>query len=135
VFFNINIFTMSIGQKIKQLRKDSKMSQGDLADKLGIDRTNVSAWETDKADPRWANIKAMAKLFDVSVEAFLEEDEALKPKPGDEQNVINTALALVLSELAEINAERKGISEKEALTLLMKKGGSTLSGLDRLLSH
>lgn len=126
---------MSIGQKIKSLRKGLGLSQEGLGEKIGVDRSNISAWETDKAEPRWANIKAMAKLFGVSIEQLLDDEDGQPPSPGDQNNVVNTALALLISEVAELKAHKEGISLAEALNLLKKKGGPTLAGLDKLLSQ
>ena len=124
---------MSIGQKIKELRKGLGLSQQGLADKIEVDRSNVSAWETDKAEPRWTNIKAMAKLFGVSIQVLLEDDED-QVKPGDSSNVILNAVALLLSEVAVLKADKEGITPDEALIALKKKGGPTLADLDKLLS-
>lgn len=126
---------MSIGQKIKTLRKGQGLSQEGLGEKIGVDRSNISAWETDKAEPRWTNVKAMAKLFGVSIEQLLEEEEIQLLQPGDKDNVIYSALALVIIEIAELKAHKEGITLQEALNLLKKKGGPTLAGLDKLLSQ
>ncbi len=126
---------MSIGQKIKSLRKGLRLSQEELSDKIDVDRSNISAWETDKAEPRWANIKAMAKLFGVSIEQLLDDDDIKQPNPGDQNNVVYSALALVISEIAELKAHNEGTTPQEALNALKKKGGSTLADLDNLLSQ
>jgi transcriptional regulator with XRE-family HTH domain len=124
---------MSIGQKIKELRKGLGLSQQGLADKIEVDRSNVSAWETDKAEPRWGNIKAMAKLFGVSIQVLLEDEEE-QVKPGDPNNVILNAVALLFSEVAVLKAENEGTTPGEALIALKKKGGPILADLDKLLS-
>lgn len=36
---------MEIGKKITDLRKNNKLSQEDLAEKLGITRQTISKWE------------------------------------------------------------------------------------------
>ena len=56
-----------IGQFIKKLRKDNKMSQDDLAEKLYLTRQAISSWETGKTIPNVDNIKDLANIFNVSM--------------------------------------------------------------------
>lgn len=37
---------MKFGENLKYLRKSKKMSQEDLAEKVGVSRQSVSKWET-----------------------------------------------------------------------------------------
>ena len=39
------------GQEIKELRKKSKLSQQELADKIGVNRVTVARWEADVKKP------------------------------------------------------------------------------------
>lgn len=58
---------MMIGENIQKLRKESGLSQEDLAEMLGVSRQAVSKWESDAAQPTMVNIIALAKAFDVSI--------------------------------------------------------------------
>ena len=42
---------MSLGTTISRLRAEKKLSQGELADALGVSRQSVSKWETDASIP------------------------------------------------------------------------------------
>ena len=42
---------MKFGENLKLIRKSKKISQEDLADKLGISRQSVSKWETGENYP------------------------------------------------------------------------------------
>lgn len=66
---------MTFGNKLLQLRKDRKMSQDTLAEKLNVSRQAVSKWELDEALPDTNNIIKIADLFYVSVEYLVNEDE------------------------------------------------------------
>lgn len=80
---------MSVGLKIKTLRKEFKMTQEDLAKKLGVAPTSVSAWERDANKPLMDKIMIMAELFNVpfthffDVEEYTETDEVLIPLYGN----------------------------------------------------
>lgn len=56
-----------IGQFIKKQRKENKMSQDDLAEKLYLTRQAVSSWENGKTVPSIDNIKDLANIFNVSI--------------------------------------------------------------------
>ena len=61
-----------ISEKIKYLREQYNYSQSDLADKLGIVRTSVLAWENQTSVPAMKHIVELAKLFRVSTDYLLE---------------------------------------------------------------
>ena len=54
------------------LREQYNYSQSDLADKLGIARTSVLAWENQTSVPAMKHIVELAKLFRVSTDYLLE---------------------------------------------------------------
>lgn len=60
-----------IGEFIKLLRVEKRMSQEDLALKLNITRQTVSKWETGISLPTIANLKEMTKIFDVDIEELI----------------------------------------------------------------
>lgn len=59
---------MSIGERITDLRKEKKLSQGQLADLLGVSRQAVSKWENDAASPDTLNLVKIADALDTEVE-------------------------------------------------------------------
>lgn len=61
-----------LGQRIKQLRKQRKMTQEDLADLLHVTRSAVSSWETGKRTPDIYMIRKIADLFDVSTDDLIK---------------------------------------------------------------
>ncbi|OXS75565.1 LexA family transcriptional repressor [Lysinibacillus sp. KCTC 33748] len=66
---------MTVGEKIKTLRKEFKLTQDDLAKKLGVAPTAVSAWERNANKPLMDKIMVMAELFNVPFTHFFEVDE------------------------------------------------------------
>lgn len=56
---------MTISSNIKRLRKERRMSQTDLAERLGIKHSAISAWEIGRNEPLMGNIEKMAIIFDV----------------------------------------------------------------------
>lgn len=66
---------MTLGEKIRDLRDDFRMTQADLAKELGVAISTVSAWEHGKADPSWLNAICLADLFGVSLDELAGRDE------------------------------------------------------------
>ncbi len=64
---------MSIGNNIKALREERKLTQIQVADALDISFQAVSSWERDEYKPDTDNLIKLAELFDVSVSAIAEE--------------------------------------------------------------
>lgn len=59
---------MSIGERITKLRKDAKLSQGQLADLLGITRQAVSKWENDLSSPDTLKLIQLSDVLNTDVE-------------------------------------------------------------------
>ena len=66
---------MTLGQKIKKLRSDKKLTQKELADQLHVSFQTVSKWESDLNEPDLSTIRQIAKLFDCSLEYLINEEE------------------------------------------------------------
>ena len=69
---------MTLGEKIKELRTLNKISQEYIAEQLGVSRQSVSKWETGLSIPSTENLIALAKIFQVSVEALTHPHTAIK---------------------------------------------------------
>ncbi len=55
------------GAVIKELREKNKMTQRDLADKLGVSDKSVSKWETSRGLPDISLLEPIAEAFRISV--------------------------------------------------------------------
>ena len=87
---------MTFGNKLLQLRKNRKMSQDMLAEKLNVSRQAVSKWELDEILPDTDNLIKIADLFFVSVEYLVNEDvyrvessSKIKLQDIDKYDVVN----------------------------------------------
>ena len=67
---------MTLGEKIYRLRTDRNMTQEQLAEKLGVTRQSISKWEGDLVKPEIEKLKAMAKLFEVSLDDLISDEAA-----------------------------------------------------------
>ena len=61
---------MTIGNRIRTLRKQLNYSQEYVAEQLDVTRQAVSKWEKDLTSPDTDNIIQLAKLLNSTVEYF-----------------------------------------------------------------
>ena len=57
----------SVGKRIETLRKSKKISQEDLAEKVGVSRTTIYKWESGTAKPNFAKLQALACALETTV--------------------------------------------------------------------
>ena len=60
-----------MGQIIKELRKEKKLTQTQLAELLFVSQDTISLWELGKSLPDVENLVKMTKLFGVSADYLL----------------------------------------------------------------
>ena len=66
---------MDFSKNLKNLRLSVKMSQKELANKLGICQSNISDWENDVSRPEYERLIEIAEIFDVSLDELLGRKE------------------------------------------------------------
>ena len=75
---------LSLPANISKLRKENAMTQGQLAEALGVTFASVSKWERGAATPELNLIAEMADLFAVSIDALI----GYEFRNNDRENVI-----------------------------------------------
>ncbi len=70
---------MNLSEKIYTYRKGLGLSQEALAEELSVSRQAVSKWETGEATPELAKIPVMAKLFHVTADHLLSDEDPISP--------------------------------------------------------
>ncbi len=65
---------MNIGNNIKQLRQQKKLTQDWVAEKLGVSYQAVSKWENNANTPDIALLPEIANLFGVSIDALFSDN-------------------------------------------------------------
>lgn len=87
---------MTIGDKIRTLRKEKGFNQTELGERLGVKTNAVSKWECGRVeDIPMSKVKMMANLFDVPVSYLIDDDPATDSEK-------NTPDELTLTEGEEI---------------------------------
>ena len=63
---------MTIGEKIRQLRKEKGLTQDAVASALEISRQAIAKWESDQSSPSTENLVKLSNLFNVSLEELVD---------------------------------------------------------------
>lgn len=71
---------MTLEEKLCKYRKERKMSQAEVAEKLNVTRQKVSRWEHGTAVPNIETMKQLAEIYGVSVTEMLEQPSVKKVK-------------------------------------------------------
>lgn len=73
---------MKLSEKIIRLRKGRGLSQEELAERLGVSRQAVSRWESGTALPDAGNLRQISRLFEVSADYLLDEEQESPKVPA-----------------------------------------------------
>ena len=82
-----------IGKFILKLRKEKKMTQQELADKLNVTDRAVSHWENGRSIPDVSLYKPICEIFNITVNEFLSGEKLSKEdniNKADENLIILT---------------------------------------------
>lgn len=59
------------GKILRELRKENKVTQPELAEAIGVSNGMISFWESGKCEPTLSNIIKLAKFFGVTSDYLL----------------------------------------------------------------
>lgn len=60
-----------VGPRIRALRLEKNMTQRQLADKVGVDRTSLSSYENNKRVPDLFILCSLADIFGISLDELV----------------------------------------------------------------
>lgn len=66
--------TIDFGRKIKDLRRSKKITQLELAEKIGSSKTTVSSWERGANKPTVENIQAISVALNIPITYFFDNN-------------------------------------------------------------
>ncbi len=86
---------MTFGEKIQKLRKEAGLSQEELALRLDVSRQAISKWERDNGYPETEKIIRMSKMFNVSLDYLLNEEDTqpLENNPNEKGIYVSREMA------------------------------------------
>ncbi|MDP8525488.1 helix-turn-helix domain-containing protein [Bacillus subtilis] len=73
---------MTVGQRIKAIRKERKLTQVQLADKANLSRSYLADIERDRYNPSLSTLESVAGALGVQVSAIVGEENLIKEDPA-----------------------------------------------------
>ncbi len=102
----------NLGERLFKLRRDKKLSQEEVAEKLNVTRQTISKWETNQSMPDFDKVVPLCELYGITPnELFIE----LKGKKTSKNNEYITLLE---DEKLRTSKKAKGISISVVLYFL-----------------
>jgi transcriptional regulator with XRE-family HTH domain len=96
-----------LARRLQQARERRRLSQEELADKLGVHTMTVSKWERGATGLRGANLRKVAAALGVSVAELTGEQEDRAPAPAAEGGLPSQDLAEELRRLSEADMDEQ----------------------------
>ena len=69
------VITLTLGNKLKNLREDSDLRQIDVAQKVNLGQVSISKYELDMSEPDLATLVKLADIFNVNIDYLLGHTE------------------------------------------------------------
>lgn len=115
----MNNIKNNIASNLRYLRNRSRLSQEEVAERIGVSRQSVAKWENGDSLPDILNCEALADLYDVSLNDLVRYDaeETGIPIPPKNKHMFGT---VTIDEGGQITLPKKA---RETLKL---KPGDTL---------
>ena len=105
---------MEFSERLKELRKQAKLTQVELAGKLGIVQSSYADWERGKKKPTQDNLVKIAQVLNVSVDYLVGNSE----EKSDDLDNIELLFRMNSKGLTE---KEKEIFKKELIEFMEKR--------------
>ena len=93
---------MTIGERIKELRKDKGYSVRYLSDTSGISRSTISRWENNHLNPSEENLKKLIVALEITASKFWREPLSYVKTEADDNKGIKEQINRIVNDLDDI---------------------------------
>lgn len=132
----------SVGKRIETLRKLKKISQEDLAEKVGVSRTTIYKWESGTAKPNFAKLQALACALETTVSFLAGEtpfEYTEEESKGENEVALSVENELCAADITCENPAEEAYCDKPKLQRNSgdndgKKGGRAIFLVAAILS-
>lgn len=111
---------MGIGENIKQIRTQKKLTQKELGEKLGgITQQQIGQWENGNKNPRLETIQKLATALDVSLFDLVNKEEFdhaihIETKERIKHQIDNGIIKITPSSLLDNYSKLNNLGKREA---------------------
>lgn len=88
-------------EKLFEFRKNKNLSQEELAEKIGVSRQSIYAWESGKSIPDIENISKLCQILEIKADDLtngleIKKDNTLKVKEQSSKKIINIITMIIV---------------------------------------
>ena len=123
---------MKINEQIATLRKQKGITQGELAQALGVTNQSVSKWESGQCCPDIQLLPELAKYFDISIDELMCEKA---PETDHERNIPSESGSNINDPLLDRAIEFLGKHRLISTSVLQRKLGIGYSSARDLIEE
>ncbi|ODS08331.1 Repressor LexA [Bacillus velezensis] len=104
------MIVMTVGQRIKAIRKERKLTQVQLAEKANLSRSYLADIERDRYNPSLSTVEAVAGALGVQVSAIVGEETLLKEEQAEYNAKEEKDIAKRMEEIRKDLEKSDGLS-------------------------
>ena len=117
-------------ERLKQLRKDARKTQNDVATHLQIRRSTYGEYERGKIVPPYDKIKSLAEYFEVTVEHLMEDEK----EPVDVSKALNGIVHELEDKNSNVEVDGQTLN-RQSRDLAIDAINSTIKLIDMLIQR
>ena len=117
LFLGLNFKKMNVGINIRRLREDRGIKQSEIADLIGMHRSNYSKIETGQREISVAAVDKIAGFFNITIDELVHLGEDIPKEVSMEDKTTTEQVKLI----QELDQEEKNMIFKMVETFLTKK--------------
>lgn len=102
--------------RLKELRKEHRLTQGEIAKILNITQSGYSLWELEKVKIDNRSLQKLAHLYNVSIDYILGENKTITEMTNDEVEIIEKFRLLNELEKTKVKAYIQGITDGKTIS-------------------
>ena len=88
-----------LSEKIYTLRRKNRLSQEQLAERIGVSRQAISKWEGGLSTPELDKLKALSECFQITIDELTNDKSSNNSSDTTEQKKADTANKLIDSRI------------------------------------
>lgn len=93
---------MEIGEKLKNARIKSKLTQEKVAEEIQVSRQTISNWENNHSYPDIISVIKLSDFYHVSLDELLKGDVKMIEHLDESTNIVNSNKKLIIASTINI---------------------------------
>lgn len=111
---------MMLGDRLRELRNNKKLTQEELAEKIGVTRGTYAHYEINKRQPDYETLKKLSDYFNVSLDYLITGEDGQIPSPDEFwKEIMDPETRLFFKDLHD--APEDAIKEMKEIWDIIKK--------------